>query len=134
VNQFWDIAVNQLLAGDLDLAADPIMVGAWQAVTFEPYQETLSDLGTDGVPVSTPAVALPGRVVANRLLTADPVTFAAIDEDEQLAFLVLYRSDTNVLVALIDQRPDLAPLFLEGNGGPVTVTWGGTDGRAVISL
>jgi hypothetical protein len=132
VNQFWDSAVSDLLTGALDLDSAPIMVRAYHYVSFESWHTVVADLG--GAPVATAPVALDGRAVDGRTLTADPVTFAELPEGQNLTALVLYRSDTNRLIAMIDQRPDLAPLHLAGNGGPVTVTWAGADRRAVISL
>jgi hypothetical protein len=135
VNQLYDVAINALLGGTLDLVTDPLMVKAYQWPTFVASDETLSDYARHGAaPVSTPAVALDGCAVENRRLIAYPVTLAELPEGEDLCAVVIYRADTDELVAFIDQRPDLAPLFVRGNGGPVQVRWAGFGANEVLSL
>jgi hypothetical protein len=131
----WNDTVAELMNGGLDLAGAPLLVSAWQNIYFDPSMPSFAaELPSYGTPVSTPPVALGGRAVVGRSLEADPVTLAELPEGESLQVLVIYRADTDRLVIAIDQRADLAPLYLAGNGGPVTVTWGGYNGRVVISL
>lgn len=131
MNQLYPSAVNAILAGTLDLLTAPLMVAPYTSAAYEPTHVTRSELY--GLPVTTP-VTLDGRNVANRYLYADPATFAELPDTAGLGVIIIYRSDTDALVAFLDQRPDLAPIYVQGNGGPVTVTWAGIDGRAVFSL
>jgi hypothetical protein len=132
VNGFFDVAVNQILEGGLDLGTTPLMVRAYVDAYFNPHALTLADLSM--TPTSAPAVALTGRSVSNRTLLADPVTFPAVLETEYIRSLVIYRGDTGGVVAYIDQRPDLAPLSVQGNGGAIQVRWAGTSAIEVIKL
>jgi hypothetical protein len=132
VNLFYPVAINQILSGDLDLLDAPLMVQGFLSVYYDPSHTVRSDIY--GSPLATPPVALTGRTVANRKLLADSITFAAVSESEALAGMLIYRGDDDGLVAFVDQRPDLAPIYVGGNGGPVVVTWAGIDRRAVFSL
>jgi hypothetical protein len=131
VNRFYDVAITELLEGELDLLVDPLAVSAWWGLYFDVTDVNVTDVY--GNAVSTPAQPLAGRNVSGRVLNADPVTFTAVPETQRIDQLLLHRSDTGGLIAYIDQRPDLAPIFVQGNGGPVTFTWGGI-GSVVISL
>lgn len=132
MNRFYDVAVTQLIEGGLDLLTDPLAVSAWFGTGFDSTDVNLTDVY--GNKVTTPAVALANRRVVGRTLDADPVTFTAVPETQRIEQFILHRSDTGGLVAFIDQRPDLAPIWLQGNGGPVVCTWGGANGTTVISL
>lgn len=132
MNQFWPAAITALLSGDLDLLDAPLAIKPWQDLYFNATDTTLTDLY--GTPIGVSAVELQGRRVAGRELQADPLTFPAIPESNRIGVLVLHRTDTLGLIGYIDQRPDLAPISVQGNGGPVTFTWGGTTGSTVISL
>lgn len=123
MNQFFPSAITALLAGTLDLLADPITVAPYSNVTYDEHWTTVADLdATRAVPVD--AVALDARSVDGRTLLADDVTFPAIPEDWSVSSLVLSRTGDGLLVAWIDRRADLAPMFVQGTGGPVTFSWG----------
>lgn len=129
MNQMYDVAVNGLLDGTLDLMTDPLLVAAYWSQTFDPSNGTLTDVGAP-LPGTT-AQPLVGRSVTNRQFRADDFTFPFIDGDHVLGCLILYRDTDDMLVAFLDTRPDRMQLALKGNGGPITITW---PGGVVISL
>lgn len=121
MNRCYPSAVNALLSGTLDLLADPIAMVLYgpDAVFWEGH-DTIDDLFGQ---LAVAAEPLDGRAVANGALTAFDVTFPALPDGVSVTTLVLYRVSDQKLVAWLDQRPDLAPISVSGNGGPVTFAW-----------
>ena len=134
MNRFWDIAVNQLLTAQLNLDADPIAVSAWQWLDWENNSFYSARSQLYGTRIAASDVTLTGQAVNGRTFEADAVHFPALGESEMVGALALHRIADGALIAYIDTRPDLAPLGITGNGGPFTITWGGTSGREVITL
>jgi hypothetical protein len=128
MNQLYDIAVTSLLGGTLDLLNDPISVTPSSSTYFNPNHTVLGDL-TGLLSATQP---LTNRLAENRVLLADPTTFPAIPESDEIQSLIVHRTGTGAMViAYIDRRPDLAPIWIQGNGGPVVVRWGGNSGMVI---
>ena len=121
MNRCYRSALDALLGGTLDLLADPIAVALYGPDAVFSEGHDIIDHLWDQVAVA--AEPLDGRAVANRTLTAFDVTFPAVPDGAVVASLVLYRVSDQQLVAWLDQRPDLAPISVIGNGGPVTFAW-----------
>lgn len=130
MNQFYNVAVNALLAGTLDLDSDALSVTALSNQNFDAANAVLGHLS--GIIPGVAAQPLTGRSIAGRALYAADITFPAVGEAYAVRALALHRTGVSpMLVAYIDRRPDLAPLFVQGNGGPVTVQWGGGNGMVI---
>lgn len=120
MNAFYDVAVDALLSGTLDLLHDDIVIGAYDVRYFAPTWANVSELYAPiaGVPYET----LTGRSIAQRWLSADDVTFDAIPE-VVLRSLSAHRVGDGMLVFYIDTRPDRMALDLTGNGGAMIMRW-----------
>lgn len=129
MNGVWDITVNSMLDGSLDLLHDPLMLNCWDDISLNESQRYLADLGNPPIPGVTPQ-ALANRSVSNRALYADTVHFPSVPEGAVVRNLVLYRPADGLLIGHIDTRPDRMALAIAGNGGPVDIIWRG----AVIAL
>jgi hypothetical protein len=126
----YDVAVTAMLAGTLDLVADPILVAAHdQGTPFQSDALTWSD-----VPAPIAGMAhqpLIDRQAYRRALLASDLTFPTLPENRVLGVLVLYRETDEMVIAYLDTRPDRMLLAVAGNAGPVTVAWAG---GTVLSL
>ena len=126
MNRLYDGAANALMSGTLDLDTDALNLAPYTYLGYNPAHVTLADL------FDSPAAApqpLTNRSVATRTLYADNITFPAVSDDVRV--LLITRASDGLLVAYIDTRPDRMKIFIDGNGGALTVEW---NQRAVISL
>lgn len=126
MNQFYDVAIDALLRGDLDMLDDPLVLTPYDGAGFDPAATTI----TYATPIAT-AVALANRSVDARTLYADNVLYPVIAANRTLQQLVITRSSDALLVAYIDTRPDRMPLYVAGNGGAIEIVW---NQRAVMTL
>lgn len=127
MNGMYDIAVNAMIDGSLDLTSDDLWVRGYDVMPFYPWIESMADqpypplLDLDDQP-------LIDRNAFARSLTASDVTFPFLNEALILATLVIFRAPLSVgapemPIAYLDTRPDRMKLRVTGNGGPVTVAW-----------
>lgn len=127
MNTFWDVAVDELLRGELDMLDQPLVIAPYEHFWFDAAQTDVSDL-QDSL---CPPLPLVNRSVGGRTLYADDVLFPSVALHAKIERFVIWRETDGLLVVYIDTRPDRMPVYVRGNGGPIEVVW---NQRAVISL
>jgi hypothetical protein len=120
VNRWYPTGKDRLLGGTLNLLGDNLVVSLFSTTPYSDSDSTVSQLSGQ---IGVPAQPLAGRTVSGGVLGAADMTFPAVPENVWVYSLVLYRASDGALVAYLDQRPDLAPIGILGNGGPITFAW-----------
>jgi hypothetical protein len=120
----YPTARTALLAGDLDMDADPLaLVLVGPPFAFDPADAWLSDItGTIGV-----AQTVTVTDVTDAQVHCASVTFPAVADGAHVTGVVLFRGGvdpaSSLLIGCVDRRADSVPLSLMGNGGDLTFTF-----------
>lgn len=125
MNAMYDAAVNELIEGTLDLVHDVLWVRGFNWVGYDSSLDSMADV----TPIASLAdQPLLDRQVYARSMLASDVTFPTLYEGDTLRMLIVFREAVTpgapeLPVAYIDTRPDRMQINVNGNGGPVTVSW-----------